>query len=124
MLVTNPNNRLSAKYLFNCDIVQNRIKKNSRKDIIEKISKNKNNVKINLIGTIKIPRNLKDINRVLPHEKYQMDGNNPYEAMKKTTKLMSDKDQNINNNNINIQTLNNYYRELSNQIKQNQINNR
>ena len=61
MLITNPNNRLSAKDLFNCDIVQNRIKNNSRKYIIEKISKNKNNVKINLIGTIKIPRNLKDI---------------------------------------------------------------
>ncbi len=43
--------------------------------------------------------------------------------MKKTTKLMSDKDQNTNNNNnVNIQSLHNYNRELANQIKQNKIN--
>ena len=121
MLITDPNRRLSASELFNCNIVQNRMKNNSRKEIIEKISKS--NQKYNLIGTIKMPRNLKDINRILPHENYQMEGNDPYETMKKTIKLMGNKEQNNDNNinnNVNIQPLNNYNRELANQKKQHQ----
>ena len=118
MLITNPNKRLSASDLLNSDIVQKRIKNNSRKDIIEKISKSNKN--IHLIGTIKMPRNLRDINRVLPHERYQMGENDPFETMKKTIKLMVNKNENQNNNinnNINIQPLNNYNRELANQKK-------
>ena len=120
MLVTNPNNRLSANDLLNSEIVQNRIKSNSRKYIIDKISKSTKHY--NLIGTIKMPRNLKDINRVLPHERYQMGENDPYETMKKTIKLMVNKNENPNNNmnNVNIQPLNNYNRDLANQRKQNQ----
>ena len=120
MLVTSPSKRLSARELFNCNIIQNRMKSNSRKDIIEKISKS--NQKYNLIGTIKMPRNIKDINRILPHENYQMEGNDPFETMKKTIKLMGNA-QNNNNNNVNIQPLNNYNRELANQKKQNHFNN-
>ena len=125
MLVTNPNKRLSARELFNSSIIQNRMKNNMRKDIIEKIRKANNNY--NLICTIKMPINLKDINKILPHENYQMEGNDPYETMKKTIKLMgnneTNKNNNNNNNNIKIQPLNNYNRELANQKKQNQLNN-
>ena len=129
MLVTNPNKRLSAQELLNSEIVQNRIKSNSRKYIIDKISKSNKNY--NLIGTIKMPRNLRDINRVLPHERYQMGENDPFETMKKTIKLMVNQNQNQNNNNnmnnvniqplnnVNIQPLNNYNRDLANQRKQN-----
>ena len=111
MLITNPNKRLSANDLINCEIIQNRIKNNPKKDNIKKIS---------LIGTIKMPRNLKDIGRVLPHERYQMGENDPYETMKKTIKLMGNKNEDSkNNNNVNIQPLNNYNRDLANQRKYN-----
>ena len=119
MLIVNPNKRLSAAELLNSNLVKNRIKNNSRRDIIEKISKSKKNY--NLIGTIKMPRNLKDINRVLPHERYQMGENDPFETMKKTIKIMSNNNQD-NSNNIKMQPLNNYNRELANQRKLNQNN--
>ena len=120
MLIVNPSKRLSAAELLNSNIVKNRIKNNSRKDIIEKISKSKKNY--NLIGTIKMPRNLKDINRVLPQERYQMGENDPFETMKKTIKMMFNDKKEENSNNIKIQPLNNYNRELANQRKQNQNN--
>ena len=123
MLITNPNKRFSANDLLNSDIVQNRLKNNSRKDIIEKISKI-DEKGFNLGCTIRMPRNPKDINKVLPHERYQMGENDPFETMKKTIKLMVHKDENENdkkNNNINIQPLNNYDRRI-NQKKNNQNN--
>ena len=106
MLKTNPNDRLSAKDLLDCNIIKNKINK---KEIIPKKESN-------FIGTIKIPRNIKDINRVLPHERYQMGENDPYETMKKTIKLMQNNNQNSNQK-INIKPLNNYDRELANQMK-------
>ena len=122
MLTSNPNKRYSAKELLNSDIIKNRIKSISRKDIIEKI--NNTNNKYNLLSTIRMPRNLKDINRVLPHERYQMEENDNYETMKKTIKFMENKNPspNQNYNNINIQPLNNYDRDLANQIRNNQNN--
>ena len=123
MLKTSPSKRYSVNDLLNTDIVQNRIKSNSRKDIIEKISK-VDEKGFNIGCTIRMPRNPKDINKVLPHERYQMGENDPYETMKKTIKLMVNKDENSNdkkNNNINIQPLNNYDRRI-NQKKNNQNN--
>ena len=142
MLITNPNKRYSANDLLNSDIIQKRIKNNSRKDIIEKISKI-DEKGFNMGCTIRMPRNPKDINKVLPHERYQMGENDPYETMKKTIKIMVNTDENSNdkkNNNINIQPLNNYDRRINqqrnnpnnlinndnnnnNQIYNNQINN-
>ena len=112
MLKTHPNDRISAKELLDCNIIKNKI---SKKEIIPKKESN-------FIGTIKIPRNIKDINRVLPHERYQMGENDPYETMKKTIKLMQNNNNNNNNKQnsnqkINIKPLNNYDRELANLIK-------
>ena len=119
MLITNPNKRYSTKDLLNMKLIQDRMKNNSLKDIIP----NNQNKKVALLKTIKMPRNLKDINKVLPHERQQMGENDPYETMKKTIKLMENKDQNPNNvNNINIQPLNNYNRDLANQRRNNQNN--
>ena len=107
MLKTNPNDRLSAKDLLDCNIIKNKINK---KEIIPKKESN-------FIGTIKIPRNIKDINKVLPHERYQMGENDPYETMKKTIKLMQNNNNQNSNQKINIKPLNNYDRELANQMK-------
>ena len=107
MLKTNPINRPSAKELLDCNIIKNRIK---NKEIISKKESC-------FIGTIKIPRNIKDINRVLPHERYQMGENDPYETMKKTIKLMQNNNDQNPNQKLNIKPLNNYDRELANQRK-------
>ena len=113
MLVTNPNKRYSAKDLLNINILQNR--KKIKNNIVQ-------NQKCQLLKTIKMPKNLKDINKVLPHERHQMGENDPYESMKKTIKLMANQEQNSNNTKINILPLNNYNRELANQRKNNQNN--
>ena len=117
MLITNPNKRYSAKELLDTDIIKNRMKNR------ESFNHNQKQ-KCILLKTIKMPKNLKDINKVLPHERHQMGENDPYETMKKTIKLMANKEQNTNNinNNINIQPLNNYNRELANQRKNNPNN--
>ncbi len=106
MLNTNPLKRKSAKEILESEIVSNRIKSGSGKYILEMISKTKQNY--NLIGTIKMPRNIKDINNVLPHERYKMEQNDPFETMKKT---MHEKG-----------LLNNYDRGLAEMIKKNNLN--
>ena len=113
MLKTNPNDRISAKELLDCNIIKNKI---SKKEIIPKKESN-------FIGTIRIPRNIKDINRVLPHERYQMGENDPYETMKKTIKLMENNNNQNSNKKINIKPLNNYDRELANKMKNKIIQN-
>ena len=117
MLITNPNKRYSAKDLLSTTIIQNRMKNR------ESFNHNQKQ-KCILLKTIKMPKNLKDINKYLPHERHQMGENDPFETMKKTIKLMANKEQNANNinNNINIQPLNNYNRELANQRKNNPNN--
>ena len=121
-LVINPKKRISAKELLNSDIIQNRIKKNSRKDIIEKIVNSFEDC--NIIQTLKIPLNKKNFNKILPHERYQMIENDPYENMKKTIKLMEKKEQNLNNKNkiINIQPLYANNRDMDNPKMKNIIN--
>ena len=118
MLNTSPNLRKSAKEILESKILQDKIKTNSGKAILEMISKSKENYK--LIGTIKMPRNIKDVNSVLPHERYKMELNDPFETMKKTIKLIND--NNNKDNNKEIRPLNNYNRELAEQIKNKNIN--
>ena len=55
-----------------------------------------------------MPRNIKDINNILPHERYKMEENDPFETMKKT---IHDKG-----------LLNNYDRELAERNKKNNLN--
>ena len=122
MLVINPNKRKSAKELLNSDIVQNRIKKNSRKDIIEKIANSFDN--FDVLKTLKLPHNIKNINRILPHERYQMSENDPYEIMKKTIKSLEKKEGNSKKetNNINIQPLDINTQDMNNPKIQNNMN--
>ena len=106
MLNTNPSQRKSAKEILDSEIIQNRIKSGSGKAMLEIISKTKEDYK--LIGTIKMPRNIKDINSVLPHERYKMEQNDPFETMKKT----------IHEKGL----LNNYDRDLAEKNKKNNLN--
>ena len=106
MLNTNPSHRKSAKEILDSEIIQNRIKSGSGKAMLELISKSKENYK--LIGTIKMPRNIKDINNILPHERYKMEENDPFENMKKTIHDLG--------------LLNNYDRELAERNKKNNMN--
>ena len=119
MLNTNPSQRKSAKEIYDSNIIQKKIKEGSGKELLQIISQTKENYK--LIGTIKMPRNIKDVNKVLPHERYKMGENDPFEIMKKTIKLIESKDDKKDNKNI-IQPLNNYNRELAEQIKKNNAN--
>ena len=111
MLITNPNKRYSAKELLNTSIIQKRMN--------YKLSNNQSQ-KFILIKSIKLPKNPNHINDVLPHEKKQMEENDPYESMKSTIKLMKNKNTNKNLNNI--KPLNFYNMELSNQQKNSQNN--
>ena len=112
MLITDPNKRKSAKEIIESDMIQNRIKAGSGKVLLEIISKTKQDYRF--IGTIKMPRNIKDINSVLPHERYKMEENDPFETMKKTIKFITE-------NKKENQPLNNYNRELAEQIKNKNI---
>ena len=112
MLNTNPSLRKSAKEILNSDILQNKIKTGSGKALLEMISKSKQNYKF--MGTIKMPINIKDLNDVLPHERYKMEMNDPFETMKKTIKLIKESKEDKSDKK---QPLNNYNRELAEQIK-------
>ena len=111
MLNTNPNLRKSAKEILESDIIQNKIKTGSGKALLEIISKSQKNYKF--MGTIKMPRNIKDLNSVLPHERYKMEMNDPFETMKKTIKLIKESKDDKSDK----KPLNNYNRELAEQIK-------
>ena len=85
MLVVDPKKRASTYDLLNCNIILNKIK-NANSTIINKCVNSSNKQHANLIKTIKLPRNLHDINIVLPKKQYEekMMENDPYETMKKT----------------------------------------
>jgi len=104
MLIVDPKRRASTDELLNSDIIQRRIK-NIGINIKENYSNSK---KANLIKTIKLPRNMKEINLALPRNRYSqkesMIENDPYEKtkniyMETINKLKEEKKQ-INNNNI------------------------
>jgi len=109
MLIVDPKRRASTDELLNSDIIQRRIK-NIGINIKENYSNSK---KANLIKTIKLPRNMKEINLALPRNRYSqkesMIENDPYEKtkniyMETINKLKEEKKQinNNNNNNNNI----------------------
>ena len=117
MLVIDNKKRASAEELLNCNIIKKRIQilKGENSNLgIELVNNYTNNLKANLIKTIKMPKNLKDINTKLPKKRYnpseEMMKNDKYEIMKETIKnqKIAEKkkmdlswlnDNNANNNN-------------------------
>ena len=114
MLIVDPKRRYSTDQLINCDIIQKRIKtiKNS---IIPYIVKNniKNIDNVNMIKTIKLPRNLKDINKQLPKRRKrknegEMMMNDEFETKKAIEfKKVSEELNKNDNNNYGYNNLNN-----------------
>ena len=133
MLVVNPENRFSAQQILNCDFVLRKRKENGGKKFVKE-------EKANLIQTIKMPKNLKEINRNLPMNKYnkkqneEMLMNDEYETMKngflnnekkdKIKKYLQEKDMykqiNMKNNNINNYNYKNQHKNRKNNIIKNQ----
>ena len=106
MLIVDPKRRASTDELLNSEIIQRRIK-NIGDNIKENYSNSK---KANLIKTIKLPRNIKEINLALPRNRYSqkesMAENDPYEKtkniyMETINKLKEEKKEINNNNNYN-----------------------
>ena len=94
MLVIDNKKRASTDQLLNSNIIKKWIniikgEKNSKLGD-ELINNYTNNLKANLIKTIKMPKNLKDINSHLPKKRYnpsnEMMKNDKYEIMKETMK--------------------------------------
>ena len=133
MLIVNPENRFSAQQILNCDFVLRKRKENGGKKFVKE-------EKANLIQTIKMPKNLKEINRNLPMNKYnkkqneEMLMNDEYETMKngflnnekkdKIKKYLQEKDMykqiNMKNNNINNYNYKNQHKNRKNNIIKNQ----
>ena len=112
MLRVEANKRASTDELLTHPILQKRIQ-TARKNIItrEIVGKSK---KVNFMETIKLPRNMKDINSKLPKKRYkpedEMMKNDEYESTKATfyKELKELKQQNNNNNIPNNNGNNNY----------------
>ena len=110
MLVVDPKRRASTDELLNCDIIKKRIKSSKNEIITQGI---KNSKKANFIKTIKLPRNMHDINSALPQNRYNpretMMDNDPYEKTKNIY-METIKKQNFNPNNVKIreEPMNNY----------------
>ena len=124
MLIVDPKRRASTDELLNCEIIKKRIK-NSKNEIITKGIQNTK--KANLIKTIKLPRNMHDINNALPQNRYNpketMMDNDPYEKTKNIY-METIKKQNFNPNNVKIQPepMNNYDKNVLAQKKYQQQN--
>ena len=106
MLVIDPHKRASANELLKDEIVLNKIKYLNK--IFNKDIKNSyNQEKANLIKTIRLPLNIKEINSKLPKKRYnpeeEMMKNDEYETMKQTffQNLKEQKVKNIKNNSKN-----------------------
>ena len=124
MLIVDPKRRASTDELLNCEIIKKRIK-NSKNEIITKGIQNTK--KANLIKTIKLPRNMHDINNALPQNRYNpkesMMDNDPYEKTKNIY-METIKKQNFNPNNVKLQPepMNNYDKNVLAQKKYEQQN--
>ena len=122
LLVVDAKNRMNTEQIINSEIVQKKINSSKNEIIFDIVEKGKNN-SANLIKTIKLPRNLNDINRALPKKRYkkvesEMMENDEFE---KTKKIVNNNNNNINNNNY--QPVNNYNRQLAQAREiQNQLN--
>ena len=108
MLVVDPNKRASVDELLNSDILINKISNVRKNIIIDKVKIGKKSKKVNLMETIKLPRNLKDINNKLPKKRYRAENemmeNDEYETMKafyfREVKNQMNNNDNINNDDI------------------------
>ena len=129
MLVIDPNKRASANELVNDEIVLSKMKIIRTKLYNKDMDENYKQEKANLIKTIRLPLNIKEINSKLPKKRYnpeeEMMKNDEYETMKQTffQNLKKEEEKNINND-INRD---NGFRELksykTNNNKNNDINN-
>ena len=87
MLVVEPYRRPSTDQLINCDIVQKKINSSKNGLVADIIEKTKSE-HADLIKTIKLPRNMNDINKQLPKKRYkkkkeeEMMANDEYETKK------------------------------------------
>ena len=124
MLIVDPKRRYSTDELLNCEIIKKRIKSSKNEIIAQGIQNSK---KANFIKTIKLPRNMHDINSALPHSRYNpketMMDNDPYEQTKNIY-METIKKQNFNPNNVKIQPepMNNYDKNALFQKKYQQQN--
>ena len=102
MLIVDPKRRASTDELLNSEIIQRKIK-NIGGNIIKD---NYNSKKVNLIKTIKLPRNMNEINLALPKNRYSqkesMIENDPYEKTKniymETINKLKEEKKEINHN--------------------------
>ena len=101
MLTVDTNKRFSTDQLLSHPILLKRIK-NVRKNILTREVEVGRSKKVNFMETIKLPRNLKDINSKLPKKRYrpenEMMENDEYETMKATFfKELKKQNKNISN---------------------------
>ena len=124
MLKVDPKQRYSTDELLNCEIIKKRIKSSNNEIITQGIQNSK---KANFIKTIKLPRNMHDINSALPQNRYNpketMMDNDPYEKTKNIY-METIKKQNFNPNNVKIQAepMSNYDKNALAQKKYQQQN--
>ena len=101
MLVIDPNKRYSANELLEDEIIKNKIK-NIDNLFTNNINGKYNFEKANLIKTIRLPLNIKEINSKLPKKRYnpeeEMLKNDEYETMKQTYFQNLKKQEKENNN--------------------------
>jgi hypothetical protein len=125
MLVVDPKKRASIDELLNCDIMKKRIAMARKNIITNEIKGGKKSNKVKFMETIKLPRNLREINSKLPKNRYMVEDemmqNDEYETMKATffQELNNPKNNNkinFNNydNNINYDDNNNNYQQKFN----------
>ena len=87
MLVVDPLRRPSTDQLINCDIIQKKIN-SSKNGLVADIIEQTKNDHADLIKTIKLPRNMNEINKQLPKKRYakkrqeEMMMNDEYETKK------------------------------------------
>ena len=102
MLIVEPNKRASINELLNSEIIKRKINSLGGNNII---NIKDNSKKANLIKTIKLPRNMKEINLALPKNRYSqkesMMENDPYEKTKniymETINKLKEEKKEINN---------------------------
>ena len=129
MIVVNPDKRYNIKMILNSDIVKKKMKEMNfcEEDLCE-------NNKALLMGTIKIPRNMMEINNNLPkrylekqRREEEMMKNDEFETAKHTfyqTLMKMEENENKNENQIqkNINQNNNDIKNGNNDIKNDKIN--
>ena len=126
MLIVNANNRASCDQLLDNHIIKSKM---INQDIFHETDEKK----ANLIQTIRMPKQMKDINKYLPHKKKreeEMMMNDEYETMKAAEFKKVTKDRNSvasknnsKNNNSNSNSKNNNNNSKNNNNNNNNINN-